>query len=63
MAGRGRRNADDALAIALGPGRRPDAAPTAGIGERTATRRWANPEFQARFRIDMVGRAVGELPI
>ncbi len=65
MAHRGRRNADEALALALAAGKTVrDAAAEVGIGERTATRRWADPDFRqivSRHRADMVGRAVGEL--
>ena len=65
MAHRGRRNADDVLALELAAGKTlRDAALAAGIAERTATRRWADPEFRrlvSRHRGEMVGRAVGEL--
>lgn len=65
MAHRGRRNADDALALELAAGKTlRDAAAAAGIGERTATRRWADPDFRravSRVRGDMLGRAAGEL--
>ena len=65
MAHRGRRNADDLLAVELAAGKTlRDAAAAAGIAERTATRRWADPEFRVlvfQRRGDMVGRAVGEL--
>jgi len=65
MAGSGRRNADDVLALELAAGKTlRDAALAAGIAERTATRRWADPEFRRlvfRHRGEMVGRAVGEL--
>lgn len=65
MAHRGRRNADDLLALELAAGKTlRDAALAAGIAERTATRRWADPEFRrvvSRHRGEMVGRAVGEL--
>jgi hypothetical protein len=47
VAHRGRRNADEALALAAGQTLR-DAATAAGIGERTATRRWADPTFRRR---------------
>jgi len=65
MAGSGRRNADEVLALELAAGKTlRDAALAAGIAERTATRRWADPEFRrlvSRHRGEMVGRAVGEL--
>jgi len=65
MAGSGRRNADDVLALELAAGKTiRDSAMAAGIAERTATRRWADPEFRrivSRHRGEMVGRAVGEL--
>jgi hypothetical protein len=63
MAGNGRQNADDAFALELAAGKTlRDAATAAGIGERTATRRWADPEFRlkvSRLRGEMIGRAVG----
>ena len=41
MADRGRRNADDALALGLAVGKTlRDAAAAAGMAERTAARRW-----------------------
>jgi hypothetical protein len=65
VAHRGRRNADDALALALARGATlRDAAAEVGVGERTATRRWADADFRRivlRYRADMAGRAVGEL--
>lgn len=65
MAHRGRQNADDALAVALAAGQTlRDAAAAVGMGERTATRRWADPAFRqlvSRHRGEMVSRAVGEL--
>lgn len=65
MAHRGRRNADDALALALARGATlRDAAAEVGIGERTATRRWADPGFRGRvaeFRQDMVARCLGRM--
>lgn len=65
MAHRGRRNADEPLALALARGvTLRDAAAEVGIGERTATRRWADPDFRRlvfRYRADLAGRAVGEL--
>ena len=65
MAENGRRKRDDILALALAAGQTlRDAAATAGIGERTATRRWADPEFRryvADLRYEMTERALGKL--
>lgn len=65
MAHRGRRNADEPLALAVASGQTlRDAAQTAGVGERTATRRWADPAFRRRvgeLRGDMVGTALGRM--
>ncbi len=65
MAGSGRRNADEALAVALASGATlRDAAAAAGIGERTATRRWADAAFRRRvaaLRGELVGGAMGKL--
>jgi hypothetical protein len=65
MAHRGRKNADDTLALALATGQTlRDAAAAAGVGERTATRRWADPAFRRRvadLRGDMVQRSLGRL--
>ena len=65
MAHRGRRNADEALALALATGQTLRAAAAAtGISERTATRRWADPDFRRRVseaRAGMVQRALGRL--
>jgi hypothetical protein len=65
MAHRGRRNADEPLALALATGQTlRDAAAATGIGERTATRRMADPAFRRRIgelRGDMVGRALGRM--
>jgi hypothetical protein len=41
-----------------------NAAAAAGVGERTASRRWADPEFRRRLerlRADMLERALGKL--
>jgi hypothetical protein len=41
-----------------------DVAAAAGVGERTATRRWADPDFRRRvaeLRADMVSRATGKM--
>ena len=65
MAHRGRRNADEPLAVALAAGRTiREAAEAAGVGERTATRRAAEPEFRRRvaaLRGAMVQAALGRL--
>jgi hypothetical protein len=65
MAGSGRRNADGALALVLATGQTVrDAAVAAGVGERTAPRRWADPAFRRRvadLRGDMVQRSLGRL--
>jgi hypothetical protein len=65
VAHRGRRNADEALATLLAAGRTlRDAAAAAGIAERTAARRWADPEFRTRvgqLRSDMVAAAAGTM--
>jgi hypothetical protein len=65
VAHRGRRNADEALAVALATGRTlRDAAAGVGIAERTAARRWADPAFRRRvgeLRGDMVARSLGRL--
>lgn len=65
MAHRGRQSADDALALALARGETVrDAALTAGVAERTATRRWADPDFRQRvgqLRTSMVQQALGRM--
>ena len=65
MAVNGRRKGDAALVLALAGGQTVrDAARTAGVGERTATRRWADPEFRHRvagLRAEMVAQAAGQL--
>ncbi len=65
MAHRGRRNADEALALALATGQTPRASAQAtGISERTAARRWADPAFRRRvseLRGDMVQLSLGRL--
>jgi HEAT repeat protein len=65
VAHRGRRNADEALALALASGQTLRAAAAAvGVGERTATRRWADAAFRrhvSELRGDMVGRALGRM--
>jgi hypothetical protein len=65
MAAFGRRKGDDALLLALAAGQTVrDAARAAGVGERTATRRVAEPAFLRRvadLRADMVGRALGRM--
>jgi hypothetical protein len=65
VAHRGRRNADEALALALASGQTlRDAAAAANIGERTATRRWADAAFRRRvgeLRGDMVQCSLGRM--
>jgi hypothetical protein len=65
MADIGRRKGETALALALAGGQTVrDAAAAAGLGERTATRRVADPEFRLRvaeLRAEMVARATGQL--
>jgi hypothetical protein len=65
VAHRGRSNADEALALGVATGKSlREAAAAAGIGERTATRRWADPAFRRRvaeLRGDMVARSLGRL--
>jgi hypothetical protein len=65
MADNGRRKGDDALLLALASGKTlREAARAAGIGERTATRRLADPEFRRRItelRTEMVSRALGTM--
>jgi hypothetical protein len=65
MAETGRRKGDGTLLLALAAGQTVrDAARTAGIGERTATRRLADPEFRRRvaeLRAEMVSRALGQM--
>jgi hypothetical protein len=66
MAENGRRKKGDAaflLALAAGQTVR-DAARSAGIGERTATRRVADPKFRhhvGELRSEMVARALGKM--
>jgi hypothetical protein len=63
----GRRNADEALALALASGQTlRDAARAVGIGERTAARRWADPAFRRRVtetRSALFAEAVGRLAV
>jgi hypothetical protein len=65
VAHRGRRNADEVLALALASGQTlRDAAAATGIGERTATRRCVDTAFRRRvaeLRGDMVQRALGRM--
>src|SRR4051812_36093119 len=60
-----RKRGDDALALALAAGKTlRDAAAIAGVAERTATRRWADPVFRshvAELRADMMARALGQI--
>jgi hypothetical protein len=63
VAHRGRRNADEALALGLATGQTlRAAAAAAGVAERTATRRWADPAFRRRvseLRGELVAQALG----
>lgn len=65
MAENGRRKGDTALLTALASGQTVrDAAQAAGIGERTAHRRTADPAFRqlvASARASMIGQALGRL--
>ena len=65
MAENGRLKGDQALILAMAEGRTVrEAANTAGLGERTATRRLADPDFRRRVaesRAEMVARALGKL--
>jgi hypothetical protein len=65
VAHRGRKNADEALALALAGGQTlRGAAAAAKIAERTATRRMADPAFRQRvaeLRGDMVQRSLGRM--
>jgi hypothetical protein len=65
MAENGRRKGETALLLALAAGQTVrDAAQTAGIGERTATRRVADLEFRrqiSRLQAEMLSRAQGRL--
>jgi HEAT repeat protein len=65
MAENGRRKGEAALLVALAAGHTVrDAARLAGIGERTATRRMADPDFRRRLmeaRSGMIQRALGKL--
>jgi hypothetical protein len=65
MAENGRRKGDDTLLLALAGGQTVrDAAQAAGLGERTATRRLADPAFRRRLsdlRAEMVQRALGKM--
>jgi hypothetical protein len=65
VAHRGRKNADDALLLAVACGvTLENAAAKAGVSARTATRRMADPTFQKRLRamrLDMVQRTMGAL--
>ena len=65
MAGSGRRNADDRLALELAAGRTvADAAKAAGVSQRTAYRRLDDAGYRQRIstlRSAMVDRATGRL--
>jgi hypothetical protein len=65
MAEIGRRKGDDTLLLALASGQTArDAASAVGLGERTATRRLADPAFRRRvcqLRGEMVQRALSRM--
>jgi HEAT repeat protein len=65
MAHGGRKKADEALATLLAAGQTLRAGAVAvGIGERTAARRWADPDFRRRvaaLQHEMVGRCLGRM--
>jgi hypothetical protein len=65
VAHRGRRNADEALALAVASGQTlRAAAEVADVSERTAARRWSDLGFRRRvdaLRSEMAGRALGRL--
>lgn len=65
MAENGRRKGEAAFLLALAGGQTVrEAAKTAGIGERTATRRLADPQFRRQVvaaRAEMTQRALGRL--
>jgi hypothetical protein len=65
MAGNGRRNADEALAVAIASGRTlRDAAAGAGVSERTARRRHEDTAFRARvveLRGAMLQQSLGRM--
>jgi hypothetical protein len=65
VAHRGRQDADDRLALALASGKTiREAAADAGVSERTAHRRAADPAFRERvsgLRAGMVSAAAGKL--
>ncbi len=65
MAGRGRKNADDMLVLALASGKSvPDAANTGGVSERTVYRRLDDPAFRKKIqtlRAEMLAQTVGRM--
>lgn len=65
VAHQGRQNADEAFALAVATGQTiRDAAQAVGISERTAARRWADPNFRRRvaeLRGDLVQRSLGRM--
>lgn len=65
MAKAGRSSADEALALEIAKGQTlRAAAEAAGLGERTAQRRWADRAFRRRvneLRGDLLERTVGKL--
>jgi hypothetical protein len=65
MAGRGRKNADDTLVLALACGKSvSDAAKTGGVSERSVYRRLDDPAFRKQIqslRAEMLGQALGRM--
>jgi hypothetical protein len=65
MAHRRRRNADEALAVAIASGQTLlDAARSADVEERTAAQRWADASFRRRvaaLRSEMVACSLGRM--
>lgn len=65
MSHTGRRNADETLAVCVAAGDTVrDAATTAGVSERTARRRMADPHFRdrvAKLRTEMTAQALGRM--
>ena len=60
MANIGRHGADESLALALSTGQAmADAARALGISERTARRRWADPDFRRRVA-DLRGEVIAQ---
>jgi hypothetical protein len=56
----GKHGADESLALALSTGQTiADAARAAGVSERTARRRWADPDFRRRVA-DLRGEVIAQ---